>query len=532
MARKTVSKQPRFSDDEYSKRVYRSVLNWLRMAEISEPPYAADSRRRDAWLQEFWMLEPHLAGVVNAVVLIDSNRLWTLSGGRNQVIRYSSILHDAEGGAGWRTFIRKASLSYWTTDLGAVIEIGRDGRNGPLRALYHVDSARCRLTGDVDFPLEYEPPVGKPQRWRQDDFLRICSLPSSIETMFGLGYCAVSRCLELAKLLIAVYRYDQERLCARMPKGILFLDNITLQQWVDSLERREAELTARERQYYGGVQIIASGGAEQANARLVALSQLPDEFDRKIFTDQLMYGYALAFGYDPSEFWPVQYGALGRGTETEVQHRKATGKGGLDMALALQEALQNELPPTLQFEFEQRDEEGELRTAQLQRAKFEAIAVAYQAGLQFGAPLISRDEARSLLAESGVIPSEWTEAEEEAQIESEERRRARESEALQIAAREFPDEPIVRYVWPHGRLTTLFRDGRELYPFRIAVTRSVKRDKPSDDEDGEVLYDSGDWHITAADVRQAIDNAAHRLGEDYAAVLMAQVAGHDVGVLP
>ena len=83
-----------------------------------------------------------------AVTLIDSNRGWSLIGGRNQVNRYTDILHAAEAGAGWRTFARKTSLSYWSTDMGAVTEMGREGLGveGPLRAIYHVDSARCLLT--------------------------------------------------------------------------------------------------------------------------------------------------------------------------------------------------------------------------------------------------------------------------------------------------------------------------------------------------------------------------------------------------
>ncbi|NIV32859.1 MAG: hypothetical protein GWN58_26455, partial [Anaerolineae bacterium] len=65
----------------------------------------------------------------------------------------------------------------------------------------------------------------------------------------------------------------------------------------------------------------------------------------------------LITGTDASEFWPVQTGALGRGRETEIQHRKAASKGAMEFALAYQEQLQNELPDSLLFEFEQRDAE-------------------------------------------------------------------------------------------------------------------------------------------------------------------------------
>ena len=408
---KSTSKQPRFSTDANT--VFGSVLRWIKMAEIDEPDYSESSSTRDTWLQSFWHREPHLAGVMNAVTLIDSNRGWTLTGGRNQVIRYTNALHNAEDGGGWRQYFKKSSLSYWSTDLGSITEAGRDGRSGPLRAIFHVDPGCCQLTGKTKTPLQYKPASGKPQLWRLEDFFRVCSMPNDSEKFRGLGYCAVSRALELAKLMLAIYQHDQEKLGARMPRGLLILQNVTEDQWNQSLEARDLKLDSLERKHYAGVQVLASGGMEQVDAKLVALSNLPDGFDRKTFADQLMYGYALCFGYDPSEFWPVQFGALGRGTETAMQAQKSTAKGVMDFTLSYQERLQQELPDTILFEFEQRDEEGERVAAEVAAAQVSVVTQAYESGLMAGQPLLDREEARSLLAEYGVIPHDWTEMEED-----------------------------------------------------------------------------------------------------------------------
>lgn len=524
------SKQPRFEDNQA---VFGSVLNWMRIAEIQAVPYAADSQPRDKWLQSVWRLEPHLAGVINAVTLLDSSRGWELVGGRNQVARYTNVLRGVEGGEGWRNLSRKASLSYWTTDMGAVTEVGREGRNGPMRSLFHVDPARCRLTGHPDLPLEYTPATGGMQRWKPGDYFRACSLPSDDEAFRGLGYCAVSRALETVRLLYAVLCHDQEQVAARAPKGILVLHNVSEQQWEQSLEAREARMDGLEWRYYGGVQVLASSGAEQVDVKLVALSQLPANFDAKTFTDLCMYTFALCFGYDPSEFWPVQFGSMGRGTETEVQHRKAAGKGGLDFALAYQEQLQQELPETLHFEFEQRDEQGELVSAALDMAKLGVVKAAYEAGLMQGAPLISREEARSLLAEQGLIPEEWTEADEvvtatdtenadspeQAQPEPAEEPVPAEAErwlelpAVQRSMALWPDEPVVRFAWPSGRQRVIWqRRGKpRFYP---AVRRQ---------EDGVLWEDpDGQFTITEADVQQAIEQGRRMLGDEYASLLTAR----------
>jgi hypothetical protein len=535
---KTLSRQPRFDP----KAAFAAWLNFWHDKSIDPPPYQANSMQRDQFLQGFWRKEPHIAGVVNQVTTIDTNRGWELVGGKIQVARYSDILHEADGGAGWRAMMRRSSLSFWTTDMGSLTEIGREGRNGPMRALYHVDPGRCYLTGLPDTPLAYQPAMGGQQFWGPLDFFRICSLPSDIEAFRGLGYSALSRAIELVRVLYAVMVHDQEMLAARAPKGLLLLQGISEQQWIESLQAREENLDSLERTYYGGVQVLASMGADQVDAKLVGLSQLPQNFDAEKFYQLSMYSIALCFGYDSSEFFPVQFGALGRGTETEVQHQKATGKGGVDFALSWQEMLQRELPATLHWEFEQRDDAGELQEENVKAARLNTIAAAYNAGIVQGAPLISRQEARTLLAEAGIIPPEWTEIEEdvtatdteEADAETteetpsanpagspdetpqptspgQEAQRLLDTPEVRRAMAVWPREQIVRYSWHNGRATmrTLYTPKRRLWP----VARA----------DDEILYKSGDVVIKQSDVDKAIADARKRT-PDVADLLEATTA--------
>lgn len=542
-ATKPESQQPRLANT--SSNVFGSYLPWQNIAEIEPVPYSSDSRRRDAWLRTFWRLEPKLAGVVNAVTVIDSNRGWSIIGGRNQVRRYTDILHSVDGGAGWRMFARRASLSYWTTDMGAVVEVGRDGEEGPMRALYHVDSARCKLTGSRDLPLEYYPALAGMQRWGPLDYFRVASMPSDDETYNGLGFSAVSRCVEVVRLLYAVMLHDQERVAARAPQGLLLLDGVGPEQFEQALAARRERLDADGRKYYGGVLVLCGNGLSQISANLVALSQLPANFDAEKFTAMSMYALALCFGYDPSEFWPVQFGALGRGTETEVQHTKATGKGGMDFILNLQEQMQLELPPTLQFEFESRDDQGELAAEMVKQAKVKTVTDMYGAGIMQGSPLISREEGRILLAEQGIIDPEWTVAEEDVEAtdtddsdtdtngetanptpdvgapevpaETPRQRKQRverwmELDRVQRAIETFPRDPVIRYAW----------DGRRgisevlWSPHYVPILRHVERADKS-----KVLYKSGDVTITEDDVNLAIKEAKSQVGAELAQMLEA-----------
>jgi hypothetical protein len=530
----TLSKQPRLGAVD-KERMFTSFYRWIKNTQEAEPAYASDSRKRDKWLSEMWRKEPHLAGVINTVVSIDRNRDFTITGGRNVVNRYTNILRSAEDGEGWRYFAGRAALSFYTSDLGAVTEIGRDGIDGPARAFYNVDPSRCYLTGNANTPLSYTPASSKEQLWQPGDYFRTTPLPSIDESFYGLGYCAVSRCWPLVQLLMAVYEHDMEKLGARAPKGLLLLQNISEQQWEDAMKAREANLSKLEREYYGGVAILAQEGVDQIDAKLVALSQLPDNLTLEQVVKLVVIGYALCTGYDPIEFYPIETGALGRGRESEIQHMKATGKGGIEFIRTYQDRLQGELPPTLLFEFEQRDIQGQLSEAEVQKAWADVYAV------YAGATLLSIDEIRQLMVQRGIIPAEWTQAEEQAQADSTgEQRSWLDTEAVWRSVFTDPRQPIVSYASKTNRTQVLAPSGYWLLQQHRhnQTARSVYEDMPVVEfrevfghrvfpvltmrADAQTLYDDDDVTITTADVARAINTAKKRVGKEFADLLMAE----------
>lgn len=407
------SQQERFNNTaDTAEQFFFTTSNLISDYEEAEPAYQADARTRDAWLLEFVKREPHLAGVVSSVTAIDKNRGWRVIGGRNQVKRVTDMLHNFEvapGLKGWRPALASASEAFWNTDLGAVVELGKESRNGPIKALYNVDPTMCRLTGRADYPLYYYPKSGKLMKWADNDYFRVVSLPSIIEKYNALGNCAVSRCVQIAQLMIALYRHEEEKMLSRAPRGLLLLSGIKRDQWEKAMQARDAQLDAKEVKYFGAVAVLASA-ASTVEAKLVALSELPANFELRTWMDMTMYGYALCFGYDQSEFWPVQYGALGRGNETKIQHEKATGKGRLDFVLGFQEQLQNFLPDSIDFEFDQRDEQGDLIHASVHQAWSDVAETLYSKSQANNVPLLSREETRVILADYGIIPSAWADS--------------------------------------------------------------------------------------------------------------------------
>lgn len=406
----SASRQPRFSSANANS-IFASVYKWANT--LKEPGPNASVRTWDAWLRDLVTeigAEPHIAGVVNSVVQIDGNRHYSVTGGRNQVNRALRIVQGADNGAGWRPYVKKESLAFWTTRIGAVSEVARDGEGGPMDALYSVDPTLCELTGDPAQPLKYYAPGGV-QNWLPEDFFRFASMESNNEKRNGLGFPFTARALDLTRIMIAVWQHDKEELGALAPRGLLILNGISQDQWDTAMDARAETLSSMEREYYGGVAVLAGAGPDEVKAQLMALSQLPKNFNLEQWVSMYMYGLALCAGYDPREFYPVSAGALGTSTETDAQHRKASSKGALDFPLEHQAKLQAEFPPTTLFEYDERDAEGELVEMALQKAKVDLIDVMarWQSG---GKSVLSAAQIMQLAAQHGVIPQEWTPEEE------------------------------------------------------------------------------------------------------------------------
>jgi hypothetical protein len=499
---KAKSTQPRFNATKDTNDLFMQFVNIVEDEELREPTYSPDSRKRDEWLLNFVSKEPHLQGVINSVTSIDKNRGWSVIGGRNQVNRITQMLHSfnaAPGLSGWRPGFGSSSASFWQTDMGAVVELGRDGKRGPVRGLFHVDPTKCVLSGNPQYPLKYYPSAyGKVGRWTTDQFFRVTSSPDIREKYNGLGKCAVSRCIELAMLTVALYRHDEEKLALRAPHAMLLLSGIKQQQFKDALNAHKAEMDAEQMKYYGALMVLASA-AQHTDGKLISMSETPSGFSLREWMDMIMFGYALCFGYDASEFWPVQYGALGRGNETQIQHEKATGKGRLEFVLGWQEQFQNYLPDSIEFEFDQRDEQGDLVHAQVKKAWADELAVMMKAS-QYNEALITRDEARFLASEVELISSTWAPTDEVAATDQNEDdkdptiedssfstsvepiaqstiakfkdekfiKRLRQQKldtkpSIHVAAHLFQNEQIVEYIYPANTTIVLWDKGSDVF---------------------------------------------------------------------
>lgn len=518
------SKQPRFAPTRATlANFFNRVYGWGKDSIYTMPPHLSNSMKRDRWLEMVVKREPYLYGILQSVVSIDKNRGWNLIGGRNQVNRFVKILHNFEAAPdlnGWRNGMSNSAQSYYGADIGCIVEIGRAIKNGPLAKLYSVDPASCRLTGDIDQPLEYtNGKTDDSKEWGPNDYFRVTSMPSTRESMNGLGFCAISRCIELAQVLVGVFDHDKEQLGAKAPRGILTIGGLSQEQWQEALDSAEDDQKAQESRFFANILALASADGT-VSVNLTPFSTVPSGgFDQQKFIEMIICGYALNFGYDPREFWPVSAGALGgTGTEIENQHRRATTKGGLDFPLGFQEKLQEELPDTIQFEIEQRDVNGDISELDLKQRIVSMINDLRTKPNPDEPADITFDEARSMLVEAKIIPEEWTATEEPVSVTDTDdlaNTSLLERERVQRAMFEYPNDEIVVYSSKDNKYRTLaspvgegkkrhffFQKNRPAPNSRRAIARDIDVKKKTFLEK-ERTYES-DFETTRAEYNDAV----------------------------
>ncbi len=531
---------------------FGSLLRW---ADASPPAYGEDVRKYDRWHADFLRSEPHLMGVVGQAVSIIGNRGFSIVGGKIQVNRTKAIFDGANRkvgapfGDGYRQYIRRLARSFYWASFGAPTELGRDSapvivggveQAGPLRAIWSADPTKfkMRTRNSADFPISaypysYHPSGGKVQYWRHTDLMRITDNTSALDEYAGIGISAVAILREIAEIMVAVYRYDKEKLGAVAPNGLLILDNITQESWKNAMSSRKSKLEGLNRQRYGGLAVLSAPTGLTGNAKLMALSSLPDNFNRKEMIDMMMYLYALVLKFSPDEFWPVAGGGIGgRNGEVAMGFERDSRKGDGDFFNDFQSQIGLYLPKSILFQYEEGDVRGDKVKAEADKLYVDMAVAMYQAGTgsEDGERLLDKQKTLSFLALKGVIPPEWSEAEEttlatdtsvarlnhlrdELMDTSHQVQRALEFQGIAVerSLTSRSDYDVVRFAYPSNHTQVLWRAsewphyGNRYHPVTRVVERAVLYRDPDDD-----------FVITDANVDTAIADVGERLGDDYA----------------
>ncbi len=466
----TLSKQPRASQN---RDVVTYIFTLWETVQEDIPPWGKPGRAEK--LREFAQAEPILSGALASMVSKMISLDWQIVGGRNRVHRYHAILSEAEDGAGWSYFLDRWVQDYLVTDLGGVIELARESRSGPVAGLYNIDSARLILTGNTEVPLRYSPAVGgsgKTIPLYPGDFSRIVDMPSPDERKFGLGFCAVSRALKAAKVLLALYNYEEEQLLDLPPKGIVAITGMTMPEVESAFRLYEAKRKSKDQTVFKGLLWLAAqaGPLQNIDVKLTPFATLPDHFDKEQAITLYVFTLALDFGVDVREFWPASQAGATK-AEAEIQAQKAKGKGFGRLISSVERSINwDVLPPGLEFKFDHADSEDDLLREMIRARIIENVRKLWEPHPVAQEGLITREEARRLLRELRAVPDWLAESDEVTAIGIENAIEAENKEferLIQKAALE-PGEDLVA-INRHGDVVTLRSSRSYSFGERIAV---------------------------------------------------------------
>lgn len=395
----TISVQDRFDrdvDDAFQ------VVTWITRRASDIPPWR--SANREQWLREFWQKESILAGAVHSAIAKIIGLSWTVSGGRNKVSKYAAILREADG-KDWDTFLSKFLLDYLTQDKGTFIEFGSTFAGGPVEGIFNLDSGSCALTGDWDYPVKYRDKQGQWHNMPRTSVYHSSSLPSANSDAYNYGFCAVSRAIHAAQILILVNRYENEKLSDLPPNGIAAVTGLTPRQFRDAMRLYKSTRERQENLVYPGILWLvgnpgATGGPGKVSIDLTSFADLPDQFDKKSTVDIYAKTLALAFGVDVNEFWQIEHVGATKASAW-IQAQKAKGKFPAVIIAAIERAINTfVLPPGVVFKFGMMDAEDRLGLAELHAREIENVSD------MIGSGVMTPDEGKALLLRKAVIPTD------------------------------------------------------------------------------------------------------------------------------
>lgn len=360
-------------------------LNLQRAAEAA-PVWSYYPARRDAYLRRLWKREPGMASAVYSLSARIKALQYEFDGGRNQKKYYQDLAGAANFGKGLPHLVSKTVTDLLTQDNGAFWElIGPGDPNGPLvgpvRGVAHLDSAQCWRTFDPEYPVVYHnPQMGKWHRLHWTRVVAMSSLPQPNELARDIGFCAVSRVLDIVQTMRAIHTYRHEKITGTQP-AIGYGNGFTVKNLDLAVQATKNKAESEGLVVWNGIPIMLNPDAQaRVSLDFLSIKGLPDGFDYA--DEQTFYIYALAFGFgvDAREFWPATTSGATKADAT-IQHLKAQGKGIGDLIQTIEWAWNwRILPEGCTFHYDFTDDEQDKMTAEIRQAKVNTLAQIKSAG--------------------------------------------------------------------------------------------------------------------------------------------------------
>lgn len=272
---------------------------------------------------------------------------------------------------GWHSEFAKFLLDFFSQDNGGFLMLMADGRKDlpvPIGTIpsgvMHLDSRYCVRTGHDKWPVIYNhPETGRLVRIHTSRIIAMADMESGDARMHGVGFCAVSRCLDAVRNLIDIARYKQEKMGSRPQRGFITFNGISMEQAIQHMKQWKIKMGASNLTRFSQLLGLASPEG-RLSIDITDLASVPDGFDEETWVTLGMYFIALAFNVDARELWPIS--DSGSRGDAQTQHAKALVKmWGYIMARFTTQMSHKFLPPNQQFVFDFKDDQQDKNQADI-----------------------------------------------------------------------------------------------------------------------------------------------------------------------
>jgi hypothetical protein len=381
-----------------------SILMFLQQYADDMVPWGPQYKMRDQQLRQFILKENIFASALGIICSRNSGFSWRLDGPKRLVQVYQDILENADQGEGWHSLIVKTTIDLSTQDNGAFWEIVRlgDTPDSPVVGINHLDAARCWHTGNKEAPVIYIDRLGKYHLFRWWEVICLAEMPTAVEGLYGVQYCALSRMLRKAQTVMNDDILDYENSSGQNTKQVHLLKGVTAPQLTDAMNTARANSqNMGYRRFMAPVVVGTIDPTADVGHDTIQLATKASADPETTFV-QYINLIAMAFESDYQEFAPLPGQKLGTGAQSETLHLKARGKGpGTFMKLIVHAMNFRILPSALTFMFDEMDLEAERAEAEVKAIRAQNRATRVASGE------ITTEVARQIAADEGDLDPEY-----------------------------------------------------------------------------------------------------------------------------
>jgi len=228
-------------------------------------------------------------------------------------------------------------------------------------------------------------------------------MPSPVETVNGVGLCAVSRVLRHAQFHRDISIRDRERSSGIDPKTLNLVSGISKQEIQNALGvHKEGQEEQGYLRYSKPVILSTVDPTKAVSVETIDLAPKPNEWDYDVQMKWYITLLSMAIGVDYQDLAPLPSRGIGGSQQSLILHEKSKGKGPEYFMKTIEHIFNFHgiIPKNVTFEYEEKDIAEEVERADIHNTYSVALKNYVDSGI------LSPQGARNIMLDAGVIPQE------------------------------------------------------------------------------------------------------------------------------